>query len=605
MLNKVDRTMNEYIAPIDDICFGLKHAAKVADLAAVPAFEDLDPDMMRDLMTEVGRFMSEIISPLNRIGDEEGAVLVEGQVVLPAGYQQAYDALLEAGWNRVSSAEEYGGAGLPFCIHTTVIEMFSAANMGFAMCTGLSDGAIHAIAAHATPELQKMFLGKLTEGTWTGSMDLTEPHAGSDLGRLRCQANKQADGTYHIKGTKVFISWGDHDLTDNVIHLVLARTSDAPAGSRGISLFIVPKYQVNPDGTSGDDNGVQTVSLEHKMGIRVSPTCVISYGELTPSVGYLIGEENAGLSYMFTMMNRERIFVGNQGLAISERAYQQALEYSRERVQGRAIGDKLGPGEDSIIIDHPDVRRMLIEMKAKIEAMRGLLYATASDSDMANLHPDPAVRLEAEARQALITPVVKAWLSDTGVDVTSTALQVHGGVGYVEEIGAAQHYRDARIAPIYEGTNGIQATDLTMRKLRLGDGQVVAAYLDELRAVADGLEAKPALKDTADGMRTAIDALAEATEWLSLRIGSESQSVAAGSTPYLNLFGTVAAAGAIAKLAIAACEEDSGEWSKTFLDSRVFLARFFIQQLLPPAVGLVPSITCGAEALFELDPAAL
>jgi hypothetical protein len=367
----------------------------------------------------------------------------------------------------------------------------------------------------------------------------------------------------------------------------------------------VPKYQVNPDGTSGGDNGVQTVSLEHKMGIRVSPTCVISYGESTPSVGYLIGEENAGLAYMFTMMNRERIFVGNQGLAISERAYQQALEYSRERVQGRAIGDKLGPGEDSIIVDHPDVRRMLIEMKAKIVAMRGLLYATASDSDMANAHPDPAVRLQAEARQALITPVVKAWLSDTGVDVTSTALQVHGGVGYVEEIGAAQHYRDARIAPIYEGTNGIQATDLTMRKLRLGDGKVVAAYLDELRAVADGLEAKPALKDTADGMRTAIDALAEATEWLSLRIGSESQSVAAGSTPYLNLFGTVAAAGAIAKLAIAACEEESGEWSKTFLDSRVTLARFFIQQLLPPAVGLVPSITCGAEALFELDPAAL
>ena len=371
--------MNEFIAPIDDICFGLKHAAKVGDLAALPAFEDLDPGMMRDLMSEVGRFMSEVISPLNRIGDEEGAVLINDEVILPAGYKQAYQALVEAGWNRVSSAEEHGGAGLPFCIHTAVIEMFGAANMGFAMCTGLSDGAIHAIAAHASPELQNMFLAKLTEGTWTGSMDLTEPQAGSDLGRLRCQAERQDDGTYHIKGTKIFISWGDHDLTDNVIHLVLARTANAPAGSRGISLFIVPKYKVNADGTSGEDNGVRTVSLEHKMGIRVSPTCVLSYGETTPSTGYLIGEENMGLFYMFTMMNRERIFVGNQGLAIAERAYQQALEYSRERVQGRAVGDTLGPGQDSVIVEHPDVRRMLIDMKAKIEAMRSLLYATAAD----------------------------------------------------------------------------------------------------------------------------------------------------------------------------------------------------------------------------------
>ncbi len=597
--------MNAFNSPIDDICFALKHSARVDELAALPAFEHLDTDMLRDLLTEAGRFMSEVISPLSRIGDEQGATLEDGEVVLPAGYKEAYEATIEAGWNRVASADEYGGAALPFCIHTTVIEMFSAANMGFAMCAGLSDGAIHAISAHASDELKKLFLEKLVQGQWTGSMDLTEPEAGSDLGQLRCQAEPQPDGSYHIKGTKIFISWGDHTLADNIIHLVLARTPDAPPGSRGISLFIVPKYRVDADGEVGQENGVRTVSLEHKMGIHVSPTCVISYGETTPSVGYLIGEENLGLMYMFTMMNRERVFVANQSLAVAERAYQLAVDYSRERVQGRAAGDDLDPSRTSTIIDHPDVRRMLVTMRAKIEAMRGLLYAIAADADIADAHPDAAARSSAENRTGLITPVAKAWLSDTAVEVTSLAMQVQGGVGYIEETGASQHYRDARITPIYEGTNGIQAMDLAMRKLRLDKGRAIGDYLEQLRTVAADLEKVPTLSDLAPGLRDSIETLARATGWLQQRIGSEPRTVAAGATPYMELFGTVAGACSLAQLAIAAAGESSGEWSESFLNSRAVLARFFIRQLLPPALGLISAITSGGDDLFELEASAL
>lgn len=597
--------MNEFTAPIDDICFGLKHSARIGDLATLPAFEHLDPEMLRDLLTEAGRFMTEVVSPLNRIGDEQGATLENGTVILPDGYPEAYAAMIEAGWNRVASAEEYGGAALPFCVHTAVMEMFCAANMGFAICSGLSDGAIHALSVHAEEDLKQLFLEKLVHGTWTGSMDLTESEAGSDLGRLRCQAERQPDGTYHIRGTKIFISWGDHTLTENVIHLVLARTPGAPAGSRGISLFVVPKVRVEADGSIGQENGVRTVSLEHKMGIRVSPTCVLSYGETTASIGYLIGEENLGLPYMFTMMNRERIFVGTQGLAIAERAYQQAVEYARERVQGRAVGADLGPGKTSTIIEHPDVRRMLITMKAKIEAMRGLLYVAAADADIAATHPDAAIRARAENRMALTTPVVKAWLSDTGVEVTSIALQVHGGVGYIEETGAAQHYRDARIAPIYEGTNGIQAMDLAMRKLQLDDGRAIADYLEGLHAIAKDLEGAANLADLAPGLRAGIDALSQATEWLQQRIGVEPRAVAAGATPFIQLFGAIAGACALAQLAVAAAKEGPGEWSESFLQSRATLARFFIQQLVPPAIGLGSAVTSGAENLFEIEASAL
>jgi alkylation response protein AidB-like acyl-CoA dehydrogenase len=598
-------SVNESKAQIDDICFALKHSARIDELAELPAFDHFDTEMLRDLMTEAGRFMSEVISPLNRIGDEQGATLEAGKVVLPNGYKQAYDALIEAGWNRVSGAEEYGGAALPFCIQTVVTSMFGAANMAFAMCTGLSDGAVHAVAAHATDEDKVRFLEKLIMGEWTGSMDLTESEAGSDLGRLRCAAVPQADGTYHIKGTKIFISWGDHELTENVIHLVLARTPDAPAGSRGISLFIVPKFRVAADGSIGEENGVRTVSLEHKMGIRVSPTCVISYGEMTPSIGHLIGEENLGLVYMFTMMNRERIFVGNQGLSIAERAYQQAVEYARERVQGRAAGKTLAPGEVATIIEHPDVRRMLMTMKSKIEAMRGLLYATARDADLADEHPDPEVRAQAENRMALTTPVVKSWLTDTGVEVTSLALQVHGGVGYIEETGAAQHYRDARIAPIYEGTNGIQAMDLVGRKLMLDDGKAVADYLEQLRGTARALEASHNLKDLTSGFSEGVDALAGATHWLQQRVGVDPRDVAAGATPYMQMFGAIAGAGCLADLALAAEGETSGEWSAEFLQSRATLARFYIRQLVPPAIGLAAAVTAGADDLFEIEASAL
>jgi len=593
--------VSEYSYSIDDICFALKHSARIGDLAEFPAFEDFDTDMVRDLIIEVGRFMGEVMWPLDRVGDEQGAVLKEGKVVLPDGYKPAYEALIEAGWNRVSSPEEYGGAALPFCMQTIVTELFTAANTGFAMCPSLTEGAIQAIEAHATEADKATFLEKLIVGEWTGSMDLTEPEAGSDLGRLRCQATPQADGSYHIKGTKIFISWGDHELTDNVIHLVLARTPDAPAGSRGISLFIVPKYRVEPDGAIGQENGVRTVSLEHKMGIRVSPTCVLSYGEDTPSVGHLIGQENQGLSCMFTMMNRERIFVGNQGLAISERAYRQAVEYAASRVQGRPAGRIPKPGEEATIVDHPDVRRLLLTMKAKIEAMRGLLYAAAADADVSASHPDAETRANAESRLALITPVVKAWLSDTGVELASLGLQVHGGVGYIEETGAAQCYRDVRITPIYEGTNGIQAMDLAGRKLLLEEGRAVAEFLARLRATEKRLEESSALKGLAAGFKGGVDALASATQWLQQRIGVEDRDVAAGASPYLELFGVVAGAGQLAELALAASVEDSDEWSASFLESRATLARFYVEQIVPPAIGLVSAVKAGASDLFEIQ----
>ena len=597
--------MNEYEAPLEDMRFAMKHSARLAEITSLDALDAADLEMVDGLLEESGRFAREVISPLNRIGDTEGAKLIDGQVVLPTGYKEAYRGLIEAGWNRIASEEEFGGAGLPFCVHTAVIEMFGAANMAFSMCAGISDGAIHLIAEHASDDLKAIYLEKMVLGEWTGCMDLTEPEAGSDLGALRCQATVQSDGSYQIHGTKVFISFGDHDLAENVIHLVLARTPDAPAGSRGISLFLVPKFLVNPDGSLGPSNGIETVSLEHKLGIRVSPTCVLSYGASEPCEGYLIGSENSGLMAMFTMMNRERIYVGNQSLAISQRAYQQALEYAQEREQGRAVGDTPAKGARSKIIEHPDVRRMLMTMRAQIEAMRGMIYALAAQSDISAAHPDQATRDAAANRFALITPVVKAWFSDLGVEITSLGIQVHGGVGYIEETGAAQHFRDARIPPIYEGTNGVQAMDLVMRKLGLEEGRTLATFLDELRSVSSDLGKTEAGSDLEAGLSRGIEALADATKWLQERMGSDPRALAAGASPYLRLFGVVAGAAELASQAVAAAVEDPAGWSPGFIEGKTATARFFIEQLLPQALGLLPAITAGSDNLFAIEASKL
>jgi alkylation response protein AidB-like acyl-CoA dehydrogenase len=484
---------------------------------------------------------------------------------------------------------------LPYTLAVVVQEMLASANMAFGLCPALGEGAIEALMHHGTDDLKSRFLPNLVSGKWTATMDLTEPQAGSDLGSLRTVAVRQADGTYRISGTKIFITYGDHDLAENIIHLVLARTPDAPKGTRGISCFIVPKYVVADDGTLGPKNDMEAVSLEHKIGIHASPTCVMSYGERGECVGHLIGEENAGLRYMFTMMNRERIFVGAQGLGIAERAYQRAVEYARERRQGRAVGAESPTGEMSPIVDHADVRRMLLTMRSHVEAMRCLLYTTAADVDVSTRSTDAGERERAGARAALLTPVVKAWLSDLGVEVASLGIQVHGGTGYVEETGAAQHWRDARITPIYEGTNGIQAFDLVMRKVPMNEGAVVRSYIEEMRAAGAALvEAGGDLAAAAEQLGHGIDSLEAATGWILEHITEDKRAVAAAAGPYLELFGTVAGAALLARSACLARKAGNAGAAKSTV------ARFYIEHLVPRAAGNLAGIKAGDALLYDL-----
>jgi alkylation response protein AidB-like acyl-CoA dehydrogenase len=522
--------------------------------------------------------------------------------VTPDGFREAYEKLTQAGWGSVGLDEEYGGGGLPYTVATAVQEMIQSANMAFGMCAALREGAIEALSYHGSDELKQTFLPKLVHGEWGATMDLTEPQAGTDLGALRCSAEPAGDGTYRIKGTKIFITYGDHDMVENIIHLVLARTSDAPPGARGISCFIVPKLLVGPDGALGARNDVRVVSLEHKLGIHASPTCVLNFGDEEGAVGYLIGEENRGLRYMFTMMNRERIFVGCQGLAIAARAYQHAAEYARERRQGRAIGSAAAPGESSPIVEHADVRRMLLTMKSTIEAMRCLLYVTARADDLANRHPEARERESSAARLALLTPVVKTWLSESGVDVTSTALQVHGGMGYVEEAGVAQLYRDVRVTPIYEGTSGVQALDLVIRKLPMEGGAVVRGYFDEMRALDGELAgAGEAFAGIRVNFAVAVETLSAATDWLLQHGENDPRAVAAAAMPYLQMFGVVAGGYYLARSALAARRLIEAGGDDVFLANKLVTARFYADQILPQAAAQLPAVTAGAERLFEID----
>jgi alkylation response protein AidB-like acyl-CoA dehydrogenase len=594
--------MSEYRAPLEDIRFVLEHVVGLSDLAALPGYENAEPEVIAGLLEEAGKFMSEVLSPLNRVGDLQGSRLEAGEVVTPDGFREAYEKLTEAGWGSVGLDEEYGGGGLPYTVATAVQEMIQSANMALGMCPALREGAIEALTHHGSDELKQTFLPKLVQGEWGATMDLTEPQAGTDLAALRCSAEPAGDGTYRIKGTKIFITYGDHDMVDNIIHLVLARTPDAPPGLRGISCFIVPKRLVGPDGALGVRNDVRAVSLEHKLGIHASPTCVLNFGDEGGAVGYLIGEENRGLRYMFTMMNHERIFVGCQGLAIAERAYQLAAEYARERRQGRAIGSAAAPGESSPIVEHADVRRMLLTMKSTVEAMRCLLYDTARADDLANRHPDPRAREEAAARLALLTPVVKTWLSESGVEVTSAAIQVHGGMGYVEEAGVAQLYRDVRVTPIYEGTSGVQALDLVTRKLPMEGGAVVHGYFDEMRALDGELAgAGEAFAGIRVNLAAAVETLSAATDWLLQHGENDPRAVAAGATPYLQMFGVVAGGYYLARSALAARRLIEAGENDVFPTNKLVTARFFADQILPQAAARLPAVTAGAERLFEID----
>ena len=450
--------MADFTPPLRDIKFNLRHIAHLDGLIGYPGFEHVDPDTIDGALDEAARFMSEVIAPTNRAGDEIGCIWEDGSVITPEAFKEAWRKYVEAGWSAVAGPAAFGGHGFPETVGFAISEMFVSANLAFSLNPMLTGSAITVIRDHADDSLRSTYLEKLVTAEWTGTMVLTESEAGSDVGALRTRAIPADDGSYRISGSKIFITWGDHDLTDNIVHLVLARLPDAPPGTKGISLFVVPKMLVDDDGSVGARNNVETVSIEHKLGIHGSPTAVISF---EGSVGYIVGEPNLGMRYMFAMMNQARREVGLEGLGISERAFQQAAAYAQERAQGRAVGAP--KTEVSPIIEHPDVRRMLMTMKAYNEASRGLLYDTAAAGERAHRHPDEAGRRSAADRVALLTPVAKAWCSDLGVAMTSIGVQVHGGMGYVEETGAAQHYRDARITPIYEGTNGIQAIDLVMR----------------------------------------------------------------------------------------------------------------------------------------------
>ena len=588
--------MADFTPPLRDIKFNLRHIANVDDIIGYPGFEHVDLDTVDGALDEAARFMAEVVAPTNRAGDEFGCTLVDGTVNTPEAFKGAWRKYVDAGWSAVSGPPEYGGHGFPETVGFAISEMFVASNLAFSLNPMLTGSAITVIRDYADDAVRQAYLEKLITAEWTGTMVLTESEAGSDLGALRAKAVPADDGTYRISGSKIYITWGDHDLADNIIHLVLARLPDAPPGTRGISLFVVPKMLVQDDGTIAGRNGVETVSIEHKLGIHGSPTCVLSFDQ---SVGYLVGEPNRGMRYMFAMMNQARREVGLEGLGIAERAYQQAVSYAQDRRQGRVAGtpdDEMSP-----IIEHPDVRRMLMTMKAHNEAARGLLYATAAAGERAHRHPNDGERAAASDRVALLTPVAKAWCSDLGVVMTSIGVQVHGGMGYVEETGAAQHYRDARITPIYEGTNGIQAIDLVMRKLMMADGAVVRAYLDEMAALADplGASADPRFAAMQGALTPAVAALREATEWL---IACERpDDRLAGATPYLEMFGTVAGGVYLMRLALAAAAEDRDAW----LDAKIDTAAFYAGQILPRVAGWVPSVTAGATELYAVPIAGL
>jgi len=589
--------MSDYVPRLDDINFILDHVAGLEEVSKLNGYQHADPETVAAILEEAGRFFSEVMAPLNQIGDRQGSVLTEeGTVRTPDGFKEAYRKYVDAGWAAAHMPEEWGGGGLPYTVGVVIEEMFKTANMAFSLCPTLTHGAVEALRTHGSEELQGTYLEKLVRGQWSGTMNLTEPEAGSDLGALRTRAVPQGDGTYRLFGTKIFITWGDQDLTENVIHFVLARLPDAAAGTRGISMFLVPKLIPDDMGNPGQRNDLKIVSLEHKLGIHASPTCVISLGDAGEgALGWVVGEANEGMRNMFTMMNAARVGVGMEGVAIGERAYQRALRYARDRIQGRAIG--ASHTESVPIIEHPDVRRMLLTMKANVEAMRSLLYVTAAEADHHCHGETEERRWLAGSRLALLTPIVKAWCTDVGVEMASLGVQVHGGAGYIEETGAAQYLRDSRIAPIYEGTNGIQAIDLVLRKLPLENGAVVTALITEMTEVVIQMNDHPELAGFGDELSRAIRGLAESSTWLGERLASgDIQSALAGATPYLRQFGTVVGGWLMGKAALAALSAPPAV-KPEFLAEKVITARFYGEQILPLANGLISAVKGGADIL--------
>jgi alkylation response protein AidB-like acyl-CoA dehydrogenase len=583
-----------YRAPVAEIAFTLKHGAGLGP--TLKQGGELSAGDVDAVLQEAGRFATEVLAPLNAVGDRHGTPFKDGAIAMPPGWKEAYQAWAAAGWNAVSLPVQWGGQALPHALNAACIEMWNSGSMAFGIGPVLTMGAAEALANFGSDALKRTYLPKLVSGEWMGTMQLTEPQAGSDVGALRTKAERAPDGSYRITGQKIFITYGEHDLTPNIIHFVLARLPDAPAGNRGISLFLVPKFLVNPDGSLGPRNDLRAHSIEHKLGIHASPTCTMVYGDRGGAIGYLVGEENRGLACMFTMMNLARLAVGLQGVGIAERATQQALQYARARKQGRAIGTS-GAGS-SAIIEHPDVKRMLLTMRALTRAARAICYATAGAIDRS--HADGDAGKASSERAALLTPVAKAFSTDIGVEVASLGVQVHGGMGFIEETGAAQHLRDARIASIYEGTNGIQAVDLVSRKLPMSGGAAVRAYRDELRRTVDAVNAvnDPAFGWTGVRLAEAVDSLDRATTWLRERLDKQPTTALAGATPYLRLFGNAAGGCMLADEALAAMRLGDGEAS-----ARIAIARFFAENIAVLAGGLERSVTEGADSVNAPDAA--
>jgi len=580
-----------YRAPVADIAFTLKHAAGFGAALAEGLYGDLDDDLVNSVLEEAGRFATEVIAPLNRVGDRQGSRIKDGVVTTPDGWKEAYRDWSAAGWNGISGPTDWGGQGLPHAINSACIEMWNSAAMAFGIGVVLTMGAIDTLEAHATDHLKKAYLPKLVSGEWTGTMQLTEPQAGTDVGALRTKAERSSDGTYRLTGQKIFITYGEHDLTENIIHFVLARLPNAPAGTRGISLFLVPKFLLNVDGSLGARNDVRAHSIEHKMGNHASPTCTMVFGDQGGAVGYLIGEENRGMACMFTMMNQARLAVALQGVAIAERSTQQALAYARDRKQGRTSKSAEG---SSPIIAHPDVRRMLLSMRAQTRAARAICYATAVAIDRAHLKADEDSQQAAHERASLLTPVAKAFATDVGVEVSSLGVQVHGGMGYIEETGAAQHYRDSRIAAIYEGTNGIQAIDLVTRKLPLAQGVTVRTHIADLQRTVETVRAanNPAFGATSARLGEAVDSLERTTAWLLGRPLDDTSL--AGATPYLRLFATATGGALLAEEALAAAR------AGTDPEARIAIARFFAEHVAPGSSGLEREVVEGADSVSEV-----
>jgi alkylation response protein AidB-like acyl-CoA dehydrogenase len=589
-----------YRAPVRDMMFVLEELAGLDGLGRISGFEEVTPDLVGHILEENAKFSEEVLAPLNWSGDQEGATLTDAGVASAKGFKEAYAKFVEGGWNALQFPPEYGGQGLPKVVAAPVMEMWKAANLSFSLCPLLTSGAIEALLLRGTDAQKQTYLPKMVEGTWTGTMNLTEPQAGSDLAQIKSRAVPEGDH-YRVFGQKIFITWGDHDMAENIVHLVLARTPDAPPGVKGISLFIVPKFLVNADGSPGARNDVRCIKLEEKLGIHASPTAVMIYGENDGAVGYLVGEENRGLEYMFIMMNAARFAVGMEGVALCDRAYQRAAAYAKERIQSREVG---GSGSQPVaIIRHPDVRRMLMSMKSQAEATRALAYVVAAASDFSHYHSDEKVRAENHAFLDLMIPVVKGWSTEASIEVASTGVQIHGGMGYVEETGAAQHLRDARITTIYEGTTGIQANDLVGRKIAREKGVTAKAVAKTIRALDRELAEyeQPELKAIRARLTAGVAAWEQCIDWIVATADTDPHAVYAGAVPFLRLTGIVCGGWQMARAALAAQRRlAKGEGDQSFNAAKVGTARFFADHFLAQAEGIATTVVQGAPSVMAL-----